>query len=285
MWNDMHSSVEFMNIEIIGFKPNEKMLIVSMFKLSQMRDRAYREWVPGEAREADCVIADTDDSEGRLRVELALVRKTEHRLITIGTDAGDKFKAGEHMPRPIRWACLLNVLDTVLSKAGVVPRLLDTDASEFKRRANALEFGTVQPWYDRAEGHTEFTTRPAVLVLDPDPLVFAVIAHALAPARYRVDKAATVAEAAEKMASDRYNCIVMESVLGDDDGIRFCKAIKQMPDRRRRIGIVILTVNNSIVERMRGSMAGCDAYLGKPIEATDLLATIEKFLPNWRIQT
>lgn len=280
----MDNSVEFMDIEIVGFRPNEKTLIVSMFKLSQMRDRAYREWVPGDAREADCVIADIDDSEGRLRVELALIRKTENRLITIGNDASDKFKVGEHINRPIRWSSVLNVLDTVLSKAGMVPRVSDADAAEYKRRANELEAGYVQPWYDRAEGPTEFKTRPAVLVLDPDPLVFAVIAHALAPARYRVDKAVTVAEAAEKMAENRYNCVVMESVLGTDDGIRFCKSIKQMPDRRRRIGVIILTVNNSIVERMRGSMAGCDVYLGKPIEATDLLASIEKFLPNWRMQ-
>ncbi len=280
----MESGTEFLDIDIVGFKPNEKTLILSMFKLSQMRDRAYREWVPGTSREADCVIADIDDSEGRLRVELALIRKTENRLITIGNEADDKFKAGVHIERPIRWAAVLTVLDSVLTKAGAAPKFLDPDSSEFKRQANELEAGNVQPWYDRAESPTEFKTRPAVLVLDPDPLVYAVIAHALAPARFKVDKAATVAEAAEKMAESRYNCVVMESVLGEDDGIRFCKAIKQMPDRRRRTGVIILTVNNSLVERMRGSMAGCDVYLGKPIEATDLLATIEKFLPNWRLQ-
>lgn len=280
----MASGTEFLDIEIVGFKPNEKTLIVSMFKLSQLRDHAYREWVPGESREPDCVIADIDDADGQMRVELAHIRKAEHRLITIGTGPSGKFTSAAHIERPIRWAAVLHVLDTVLTEHGAVPKLIEPDSTEYKRQANALEADIVQPWYDRAEGATEFKTRPAVLVLDPDPLVFAVIAHALAPARFRVDKAATIAEATEMMAEHRYNCIVMESVLGEDDGIRFCKTIKSMPDRRRRTGVIILTVNNSIVERMRGSMAGCDAYLGKPIEATDLLATIEKFLPNWQLQ-
>ncbi len=281
----MASGTEFLDIEIVGFKPTEKTLIVSMFKLSQMRDRAYREWVPGGSRESDCVIADIDDPDGQMRVELAHIRKTEQRLITIGTGPSGKFTAAAHIERPIRWAAVLHVLDTVLGTAGGAPKVADTNTNDYERQANELESGVVQPWYDRAEGATEFKTRPAVLVLDPDPLVFAVIAHALAPARFRVDKAATIAEATEMMAETRYNCIVMESMLGEDDGIRFCKSIKLMPDRRRRTGVIILTVNNSIVERMRGSMAGCDAYLGKPIEATDLLATIEKFLPNWQLKT
>jgi twitching motility two-component system response regulator PilG len=41
----------------------------------------------------------------------------------------------------------------------------------------------------------------------------------------------------------------------------------------------MLTSKGSPFDRIRGAMAGCDAYLTKPVDEDKLLETIVKFLP------
>lgn len=280
----MDINSDLMDVEIVGFKPHERVLIASMFKVSEMRTRAYREWQPDQKPRPDCVLIDIEDKEARLRLDLASVRKKGGPIITIGTAPAEKSNASAHIQRPIRWAGILHTLDTVLGEIAEPP-VSGQQVEEFSKRANNLEIEELEPWYDRSQPPKEFLTDAAVLVVDPDPVISKFISKKLANSGYRVDHATTVTQAADLIKSSRYNCIVLEMDLPNEDGMKFCKLIKQSPDRRRRTAVIILTANRNIVDRMRGSLAGCDAYLSKPIDSNNLLTTLEKFLPNWKKKT
>jgi twitching motility two-component system response regulator PilG len=98
-----------------------------------------------------------------------------------------------------------------------------------------------------------------------------------------VDYAESGEQALEMLREHRYNAMFMEISLPGMDGFEVCKLVKTKADRRR-IAVVIVTSRTSTFDRVKGAMAGCDAYLTKPIDQDKLVFTLDKFLPNWRLQ-
>jgi two-component system cell cycle response regulator len=50
----------------------------------------------------------------------------------------------------------------------------------------------------------------------------------------------------------------------------------------KRTAVVMLTSRSSPFDKLRGSLAGCDEYLTKPVDENRLLEVIAKFLPAAR---
>jgi twitching motility two-component system response regulator PilG len=62
-------------------------------------------------------------------------------------------------------------------------------------------------------------------------------------------------------------------------GYEGCRRIKAGPSSERRpTPIVMLTSKASPFDRIRGKMAGCDAYLTKPVDPTQLYEVLTKFV-------
>lgn len=118
--------------------------------------------------------------------------------------------------------------------------------------------------------------------VDPDPDTSAFIREELTNSGYRVDTATNLTQASELVKAVRYNCIILEMNLPNEEGIEFCMHIKQSSDMQRRTAVIILTANRNLADRVGGSVAGCDAYLSKPVNPTTLMIALEKFLPNWK---
>lgn len=62
------------------------------------------------------------------------------------------------------------------------------------------------------------------------------------------------------------------------DGYQVCKLIKSKR-AASKTAVIMLTSKGSPFDRIRGAMAGCDAYLTKPVDEDKLLESIVKFLP------
>ena len=46
----------------------------------------------------------------------------------------------------------------------------------------------------------------------------------------------------------------------------------------KRVKVIMLTSRTSPFDRIRGKMAGCDAYLTKPVQAQTLYTTLNEYL-------
>jgi two-component system cell cycle response regulator len=202
-------------------------------------------------------------------------------IVTVGPITDKLPKVSAHINRPIRWAGILHTLDTVLGET-TEPPVSGQQVEEFSNRLNNLEIEEVGPWYDRSQPPKEFMTDAAVLVVDPDPDTSGFIREELVSSGYRVDTATNVTQASELVKKFRYNCIILEMDLPNEESIEFCMRIKQPSDTQRRTAVIILTANRNIVDRVRGSVAGCDAYLSKPVNPNTLMLALEKFLPKWK---
>jgi CheY-like chemotaxis protein len=74
-----------------------------------------------------------------------------------------------------------------------------------------------------------------------------------------------------------FNYVFLDVELGQGsrmDGLALCRHIKRMRRDNRPPVIAMVSAHASQTDRVRGSLAGCDAYLGKPLAAADLMAVV-----------
>lgn len=79
------------------------------------------------------------------------------------------------------------------------------------------------------------------------------------------------------LASGVFDLVLLDVVLPRADGYQICKTIKR--DRARRaLPVVMLTSKSSPFDRVRGSLAGCDSYLTKPVAMARIKEVLAKYL-------
>ena len=76
-----------------------------------------------------------------------------------------------------------------------------------------------------------------------------------------------------------YTCIFLDILMPGIDGYQVCKRVKSN-EATKNTAVVMLSSKSSAFDKFRGSWAGCDAYLSKPVSENELLATIARFLPS-----
>ena len=121
-----------------------------------------------------------------------------------------------------------------------------------------------------------------VLVVDDNATVRMFMQAKLAPFGFEVDIAETGEEAIGLSATQEYTCVFLDVVLPGIDGYQVCKLIKSNKQAIKKTAVVMLTSRSSPFDKLRGSIAGCDEYLTKPLDEDRLLEVIAKFLPSSR---
>jgi twitching motility two-component system response regulator PilG len=61
------------------------------------------------------------------------------------------------------------------------------------------------------------------------------------------------------------------------DGYQICRAIRKNP-ATKKTPVVMLTSKSSSFDKIRGSMAGCDTYLTKPVDNATFQEVVKKYL-------
>jgi CheY-like chemotaxis protein len=121
--------------------------------------------------------------------------------------------------------------------------------------------------------HEEHNFR--VLAVDDSPLMRTFLQNKLAPYGINPDFAATGEEALYRITKTHYDLIFLDVMLPGMDGYDVCKAIKKNKDNAL-MKVVMLTSKDKTFDKIRGTMAGCDGYLTKPVDELKLRAIIER---------
>jgi CheY-like chemotaxis protein len=121
--------------------------------------------------------------------------------------------------------------------------------------------------------HEEHNFR--VLAVDDSPLMRTFLQNKLAPYGINPEFAASGEEALFKITKQHYDLIFLDVMLPGMDGYDVCKAIKKNKDNAL-MKIVMLTSKDKTFDKIRGTMAGCDGYLTKPVDEMKLRAIIER---------
>lgn len=120
-----------------------------------------------------------------------------------------------------------------------------------------------------------------VLLVEDCPVNMLVAATMLERCGLQVTRAEDGAQAAQRLAAERFDLMLLDCQLPDVDGLELCRRWRA---EERRLGatpalpIVALTGSVGADERARCLAAGMNEHLPKPFAHEDLLATVQRHL-------
>jgi two-component system KDP operon response regulator KdpE len=109
-----------------------------------------------------------------------------------------------------------------------------------------------------------------ILVVDDDPQLRRVMKAALTKQGYITADARSGEAALEKLREERYDLIILDRNMPGMGGIEACRSIREHSD----IGIIMVTVRKTELEKIEALDAGADDYITKPFSMPELLARI-----------
>jgi twitching motility two-component system response regulator PilG len=246
-------------VAVLGFGQTERAVLKSMIGLSARRGPRLTAASEFDGRTPDIYLVDTDNA-GAVDHYRRCTSTIQRPTILIGSqNLGMKWP---RLDRPLHWKRLFQALDHAIS-SGASPEAV-TSAPAYANGSPVPGGAAVRDW---------------TLVVDDSVTVREFMKSRLAQYRINIDFAASGEEAIGLTGRRHYVCVFLDVVMPGMDGYQVCKLIKARKGTPRT-AVVMLTSKSSPFDRIRGTMAGCDAYLTKPVDEDRLLETIAKYLPE-----
>jgi two-component system cell cycle response regulator len=276
-------------VDVIGFNPVEGALLNRVFALAARRDPGFVQYDPAStvSGSADIYLVDAENAEA-LNEFRALSKRANLPAVMVGS-GGDSM-GFPMLPRPLQWARLLQALEDTVTAAGGSgggKREEEDGTLPLGRTLSASGAGRSHPGVGSPPPLDEAATKKralgdTVLVVDDNASVRMFMKAKLAPFNFEVDFAETGEEAVGLTGTREYTCVFLDVVLPGIDGYQVCKLIKANKHAMKKTAVVMLTSRSSPFDKLRGSLAGCDEYLTKPLDEDRLLEVIAQFLPSSR---
>ena len=117
-----------------------------------------------------------------------------------------------------------------------------------------------------------------VLLVDDSDVALKFMHNRLKHFGYESHLARSGEEALTMLAAHDFQFVFLDVMMAGLDGYQTCRAIKQNKARRGPPPVVVmLTSKGGTIDKIRGSMAGCDGYLTKPLNERHLASVLAKF--------
>jgi len=277
------------SVSVIGFNATERIMLGSIFNLSMRRNPSYRQAPSGE--HADLLLV---DGANPLYVDEAATTVSHDPVAVLLVADGDLDTGWHSLPRPLHWARLFKGMDLALGflthglasrQPGARPAPprydLPVELTGFRSAPGApsapggaarvrsvpRSIGTPS-----VRGQRVLYAGAAARPNDP-------VATAIASTGAQVEVADRAEQVIKLLEQGRYACLFADIALPGMDGYHLCKIVKGKP-ATDELPVVLLKANASAFERIRASMAGCDAFLGTPASAEEIAAVTTRLVPQ-----
>lgn len=115
-----------------------------------------------------------------------------------------------------------------------------------------------------------------VLVIDDSATVRKQLEMSLTDQGVQVFVADSGEAGLHMLTQNNIDLVFLDVMLPGADGYQICKTIKKNR-QKNTVPVVMLTSKSSPFDRVKGSLAGCDSYLTKPVEFRKLIEVLDKF--------
>ena len=235
----------------IGISEREIMVIQSIFRMTERFHAAFELPRENERRVPDVLVVD-HDSAAALSFWQEFSRKVNPSAVPIFISSSVKEKSGEHhISRPLVLRKLMEVLDSIIDSYS------STTGSNISASAEALS-----------------STRGLRILVVDDSLPVRTYMHQkiseLCKGRVTIDFAEDGEAATVQVSKHNHDLVFLDVMMPGMDGYKTCKWIKA----NKPTYVALLTSRSSPFDKVRGTMSGCDNYLVKPPQDSDLMRII-----------
>ncbi len=112
-----------------------------------------------------------------------------------------------------------------------------------------------------------------VLIVDDSPTERYYLSDILRRNGFEVSTAENGEEGLAKARADKPDLILMDVVMPGQNGFQATRSLSRDPDTKN-IPVILCTTKDQDTDKMWGLRQGAAAYLVKPVQAEDLLASI-----------
>lgn len=117
---------------------------------------------------------------------------------------------------------------------------------------------------------------PTILSVDDSPIVQTMIKRSLGD-RYNVLLASNAVDALNLLNTKNVALLLLDVTMPDIDGLEMCRTVRSIP-KFQNLPVVMLTARDSLVDKMKGQIAGTNRYLTKPFDKEKLLEVVGEFI-------
>ncbi|MBR3977665.1 MAG: response regulator transcription factor [Bacteroidaceae bacterium] len=114
-----------------------------------------------------------------------------------------------------------------------------------------------------------------LLIIEDDASLQEIMQRALTSEGYIIETASSAFEAEDKIAGYSYDCILLDIMLPDGNGLNILRHIKELKKEDR---IIIISAKDSIDDKINGLDLGADDYIAKPFYMAELSARIKSVM-------
>lgn len=265
-------STRAFSLALFGFSETERRVMTSVLQLAAGRGRQYALTSREDRPKADIAIVDMDQQEAVREWQNCAGPNGILPALKVATTPPTGDAEQVCIRRPITVKRLLDGLDGVAIRSfRYVPELTIEDNG-----GDSALIGTAFVEADRAAKATMRSGLRALVIDDSAP-VRKLMSVKLGLFGIEADMAETGEQGLEMVRDQQYDIVFLDLTLPGMDGYSVCKSIKRTRELRD-LQVVMLTGRGSRIDRIRGTMAGCSAYLTKPVEQEELHKILNQLL-------
>ena len=253
-------------VSLLGLNDAERELITHCLRTTAARTPRY---MPATfIDDCDLIVADASHAPS---VQLVLATERLPATLFVGTAAPPGAVAC--ISRPIDIQHLLRELDFLvgLPKGLSAARLQAVAASRWKGETDRRRQGVPAP----SAPVQQQQQAPTALLVDDSEVALRFLETRLQRWGLVMDRALSSGRAIEMLAQRHYDFVFLDLELGTRsqlDGLALCHHIKRHQDVVSALtsSVFIVSAHHTEMDRVRGTLAGCDGYLGKPLDEAEL---------------
>lgn len=120
-----------------------------------------------------------------------------------------------------------------------------------------------------------------ILIIEDEPSLREIMTSFLEKEHYVVETADSFRTAISKISDYDYDCILLDIMLPDGNGLDLLKELRDMDKNRN---VIVISAKDSVEDKVYGLETGADDYLAKPFHLAELNARIRNVIRRKDLQ-